>query len=143
MTLQELKAELDSDPKTLGFSGHATDNDADNGWCADKLNEDGASGETILRTTVNTANIITAIYSDATEFAKLTLLDLSRLNLLSPVGQIDPANIQAVVLSIFDNTEYPTIRAALIALGTVSASRAQKLGWPAVTISDIHNARAV
>lgn len=135
-----LKTEIDTDPKGMGYSGK-TDQ-----WCTDKLNELGASGETIIRDSVSTADIITAIYSDKDEFMSLTQIDLMRINLLSPIGDsVNPADIQGVTKEIFTAQSHPTIRAALIALGTRSASRAEKLFGDGTIIYywDVARARAL
>jgi hypothetical protein len=137
MDYQTLKTELDDDPKGLGYTGQ-TDQEA-----ADKLNEVGASGETIVRESVETADIITALYSNKDEFASLTDSEVAKLNLLSPVGSIAPTDLQAVFLDIFSTGVRPTIRAALIALATRSASRADIVLGAGTTVRliDVHQAR--
>jgi hypothetical protein len=136
-----LKNELMTDPKALGFSEYSNDNDADNQWCADKLNEVGASGEIITRDLVKTGEIIEAICADIAEFNSLTDTEIMRINLFSSAGVIDPAILQSVFLELFPLASKPKIRAALIALATRPCSRAEKLIWPIITRADIHNAR--
>ena len=135
MDYAALKTELDSDPKNLGYSGK-TDQEA-----ADLLNTLGLSNETTVRESVNTSDIIAALYSDKDEFMSLPQIDLVRLNLLSPVGNIDPVTIQDVLKEIFTMADYPNIRAALIALATRDASRAEKLFSQSVSLKDVHLAR--
>lgn len=135
-----LKIELDTDPKELGLA-EATDTEA-----AELLKEIGASDETITRELVSTADIMTVVFSNKTEFFLLSQLNLVRLNLLSPIGNISPVAIQDVLKDIFTEPEYTNTRAALIALATRDASREEKIPGlldPGESVSkvDIHIAR--
>jgi hypothetical protein len=137
MDLAALKTEIDGDPEGLGYSGK-TDQAV-----ADLMNTIGLSSETITRESVNTADIIVAIFSDVTEFNSLSDSEIMKLNLLSPVGTIDPTTLQAVFINMFPagGGGRPNIRAALIALATRSASRAEALLGESVSLLDVHRAR--
>lgn len=118
-----LRNEITDNPKNIpDLNWNQTDQ-----WIMDILNTPGISGELTARELVNTADILVAIYSNQTEFMTLVQLDLLRLNLLSPVGNVNPADIQEVIKEIFPLATFPEIRAALIALATRPASRAEKL----------------
>lgn len=132
-----LKAEIDNDPKEIGLS-FDDKTDQEN---ANLLNELGLSNETTIRESVNTSDIVVALYSDKDEFMTLTQTDLLRINLLSSIGNIDPADIQSVMLAIFTSVGFPNIRANLIALAIRDASRAEKLFGQNVSLLDVHKAR--
>lgn len=111
----------------------------------DYLNTVDPGGGTVTRESVNTADIIKAIYSNATEFFKLSQTSLLQLILLSPVGNIDPTSIQEVIKLIFDEAEFPTIRAALIALAKRPATRGELITdidhTGLITTQHVHDAR--
>jgi hypothetical protein len=142
MDYQVLANEITNNPKSI----QDLDWDQSDKRIMDTLNTQGVSGETIARELVNTADIITAIYSDAGEFMALSQIDLLRLNLLSPVGNVDPAAIQDVIKEIFPQETFPIIRAALIALSLRPASRAEKipnLGATSITLIAMNKARRI
>jgi hypothetical protein len=136
-----IKDEVDNNPKNITGLSWAQSEE----WIRDTLNTPGISGEIIARELVNTADIMTAIFSDVTEFNSLTQLEVSKLNLLAPIGTIDPSVLQAVFLDMFPAGEgnRPVIRAALIALATRDASRTEKLYSAGIKLSikDVHIAR--
>lgn len=137
MDYQALKDEVTNNPKDIpDLSWDQTDQ-----WIADTLNTIGISNETIARELVNTADIITAIYSDKTEFMSISQINLVRLNLLSPVGDVDPMAIQNVIKEIFPEPAFENIRVALIALVMRPASRAEKLFAQSLSVFDVHKAR--
>jgi hypothetical protein len=136
-----LKTEINTDPEGIGLTWAKTDQEN-----ADLLNTPGLSGETTTRETANTADIITAMYSNKDEFMALSQLNIVRLNLLSPVGDINPAAIQDVIKEIFTIGVSPNIRAALTALATRDATRAEKVvglleAGESVSKLDVHIAR--
>lgn len=131
-----LKAELLNDPKALGLVG-MTDAQA-----AAKLNQLGASGETITITGVIEAwRVINAI--DATEYGALTAAEKTRLQTITGAGFVDPNNTN--VRNAFAAMFAPgTTRTALLALATPSCSRGEKLFGQGVVIQyyDVGAARA-
>jgi hypothetical protein len=138
INLAELKIEVAENPLVIpGLSWGQTDV-----WIRDKLSELGASNQTIARESVETSDIMTALYSDVDGFMDITQLEVAKLNLLSPVGSIDPSVLQEVFLNIFPlgGVREP-IRLALIALATRSCSRAEKLWGENPTITQVHIAR--
>lgn len=139
MDYTALKNEITENPKAIpDLNWSQTDE-----WIRDALNTIGISSETIVRESINTADIITAIYSDASEFDSLTDSEVAKLNLLSPVGTIDPSDLQAVFLDMFPTPARENIRAALIALATRSASRSEKIPnvEQQISLEDVHMAR--
>lgn len=139
MDFQALKNEVINNPKNISdLSWSQTD-----AWIRDKLNTLGVSNETTVRASVSTSDIFVALVSDKTEFMALPQIDLVRLSLLSPVGNIAPADIQDILKEIFTVASYPNIREALSALATRSASRAEKIVGIEQNVSmvDVHKAR--
>jgi hypothetical protein len=65
-TAEQVQAEINSDPQGLGYNW-ATQTDKE---IADKLNEKGASGETLIRDLVPIHEVLAAL--DLTEYAALT-----------------------------------------------------------------------
>lgn len=127
----ELKNYITADTGGLGLS---TLSDLS---CSRELNRQGAiAEETVIRELVNTADIMTALYSDVNGLKDLTIDEKSTLNLLSPVGSIDPTALQAVFLDMFPSGGVRgPIRDALIALAVRPASPAEKEWGRGITIS--------
>lgn len=128
-----LKNEIIDDPKTLGYSGESDQ------WVTDKLNEIGASGETIIRSSIATGDVLKALVY--LEVVALTSKDIQILNLFTFGDNIDPSdsNIQAMFQGLFGAGT--TTRANLIALAQRSVSRAEKLGFPIIKLYNVANAR--
>lgn len=142
MNYQLLTDEITNNPKNItDLDWNKTDR-----WIMYTLNTPGISGELATRESINTADIMTAIFSDVTEFNSLSILEVSRINLLGPIGTIDPSVLQAVFLDMFSDVDRPVTRAALIALATRPASRAEKipnLGAVAITLIAMNKARRI
>lgn len=135
-----VKSELEIDSKGLDFANHSNDDDTDNQWCADKLNEIGASEETVLVDSVSSNDILKSIvWSEVSGFnaAKISWIGL----LLGFDSGIDPgdANIKNIFQGIFEGC-FQTL-SNLADIAKRSCSRAEKLGWPTITKSDIHKGR--
>lgn len=138
---EALKNEITNNPKTIPDLGwNQTDK-----WIMDTLNTPGISNETTVRELVNTADIITALFSDVVEFKSISSDEKISLNLLSPVGTIAPSVLQDVFLDMFPASgqpgERPIIRAALIALAIRPANRSEVLFGEAVDLIPINKAR--
>lgn len=135
-----LKNEVDNNPKSIpDLSWDQTDE-----WIRDTLNTPGISNETTTRESVTTADIITALYSDVDGFKDINQLEATKLNWLSPVGSINPSDLQAVFLDMFPTGGVrEPIKEALVALATRPASRAEKIPDVEQNLStqDVHLAR--
>ncbi len=135
MDLNILKTELTTDPKTLGYSG-LNDREA-----ANKLNEVGASGETVDVVQVEALHLQSAVVGS--EFASLSAT--AQRAWLAIVGlervPVKNTNLRGQILSIW--TGVTTTRANLAALQTKSATRAEVLFGEGVSItqSDVQKAR--
>jgi hypothetical protein len=138
---QGLKTELTDDTKGLGYSEHANDNDTDNQWCADKLNEIGASNETVIVNSVSSNDILKSIIWG--EVSGFNAAKISWINLFTYGEGIDPSdtNIKNMFQGIFAGCDDTLINLNNIAKR--SCSRAEKLDWPEITKADIHNARII
>ena len=113
-----LNTELTTDPKNLGYDGQ-TDQ-----WCADKLNEVGASNET-----QNVANITAQAFNNAIVQADYDACSASEKDLLAQyaaAGTIDICNatVWANLSAMFASTDTLT---NLTALKTESITRAQAI----------------
>lgn len=131
--LTALKTEIDDDPKGLGYSGQ-TDQ-----WITDKLNEAGASAETVNRGLIDTSEIMECFV--AAELNALTPDERNTIKLYCNRDQLDMgnANIQSVFTSILDGT---TTLANLLASATRDATRGEILFPDTVlTIVNVHLAR--
>jgi len=120
-TLQALATELATDPLTLGYGAALTDSDK-----VAILNlRSGLGAANVFRSDVTTAEIINAIV--AADFAALTTLQISKLNLILSVSILDTtkANIRTIFLGIF--TGMAATITALTALAQRTGSRAEIL----------------
>lgn len=140
ITLTALKNELNSDPKSLGYSA------LDDFEAADKLNEAGASGETIEPAFVTAFQAQQEVVGS--EYLTLTIGEQNLWNaiLISVDSQgvpIKNAIIRGQVATIWGAGT--TTRTNLVALQTRSASRAEVLFGEDVVVSmmDVHRARRI
>jgi hypothetical protein len=124
--LQVLKTEIDNDPKSLGYSGQNPT------WKANKINEVGASGETVNRTDIGTNEILEALVW--LEVNGMSTKEIQILNLFTfgDIVSVSSPNIQDIFKGLFPVATRPLTRANLIALATRSASRAEVLGLPVI-----------
>lgn len=132
--LDALKIELDTDPKSLGLTA------MDNPTAAAKLNEIGASSETVSAGIINGQELQKVVIN--AEYAALS--DVKRQGwgtiIAAGDGQIDIDNQQLVdqVVAIWGGT---TTLTNLAALRTRSASRAEVLFDHGVSYQDVGKAR--
>ena len=142
--LVELKAEIDTDPKNLGYAGLKDEP------VAALLNEIGLSvpPEILPNTSVAVKDVLDAV--DGSELSAVNInglqFFLSRLQTAS--GSIDISQgspIKGQVAAIFTVGNAPNSRTALDALKTREASRAEILFGSGVTVSymDVGTARLV
>jgi len=147
--LAVLKTELDTDPMTLGYAGTSHPE------AAALLNTVGLSGETIPNASVPIHAVRDVIGSqkDGATFAGIAewealsqgKRDLIMLIFSNGDTSIDITNTDVVnqILGVFTVGDAPVTRAALIALGTRSATRAEILFGANinVTAADVAEAR--
>jgi len=132
--LQILKTEINTDPEALGYSGQ-TDQ-----WITDKLNEIGASNETISRGAIDAYEVVSACV-----FSELNVLSdkqQEQLSFIVSAGQVDTsdAKVKAIFAGLFNGTQTAT---NLLALATRSASRAEVLFGQSVSLLNVHVARRI
>lgn len=130
-----LKAEIDNDPKGLGYTGK-TDQEV-----ADLLNEIGLSNETVDRGVIDAHEVVSAC-----EFSELDILtdkQQAMLSFIVSAGQVDTSNIK--IKSIFAGLfgAGTQTRTNLLALAIRPASRAEVLFGQIVSLIDVHIARRI
>lgn len=135
MDYPALKAEVLTDPVSLGYGAWATA--ADDARIAGLLND--ATKRSIARVLVPAWEVADAF--DPTEYAALTQLQLSRLAPIVGAGQVNAqnANVRATLAAIFP-VGGPT-RAALLALQATLVSRATELKLGLVLVGEVTTAR--
>ena len=128
--LAALRTELQNDPTALGYAAHvASGSDVD---LAALLNA-ARSGITVFRGLIQSYEIINA--TDPTEWSALGSAEKQRYQTLTGAGRVDTANanVRAAFLAMFANGT--ATRAALVALASRTASRAEQLFGADTTIS--------
>lgn len=139
--LGQLKTEINTDPKTLGISFDPQESEANNRFIAGRLNEIGASSETIEVTEVSTLDMQSAVIGS--EFASLNATQQRAW--LAIVGldsiPIKNTNLRGQVLAVWAGGT--TTRNNLGTLQTKSATRSEVLFGENVSVSthDVHLAR--
>jgi hypothetical protein len=131
-TTQEIRTELDADPLALGYATLRTRSDAPSALAA-RLNEVGASSQTLTRTWVDTADVLAAVVG--TEILALTQANRDLLAILTSTARVrtGAAAMRNSLGAIFAaNT---VSRANLIALSTRPASRGEALWGEGVNVS--------
>lgn len=140
MDIDILKTEIDTDPKTLGISFDPQENEANNRAIADKLNEVGASGESVdvsVRQPYELQAVVVGSEFEGLSAAKqrgwLAIVGLSEI----PMKNV---GLRAQVTSIWSAG---ATRTALGNLQTKSATRAEVLFGEKVSVTshDVHLAR--
>lgn len=133
MTIEALRTEIDTDPKGLGYAALRTQSNAPEAL-ADKLNEAGASGETLFKgyTPVEdvTAAIVRADY-DALGAAGKTFLN--EVMLRGARLKTGDTNLRASMAGVF--AAGTTTRANLVALASRPASRAEALWGEGIKVT--------
>jgi hypothetical protein len=128
--LQILHNEIVNDPAALGYAGKT---DAQVVALINALNQSQP------RDTISADQLIRAF--DPTEFAALTQIQLSRLQIVlgAEPFSVNDTNIVGILTGIF--TGKPTSLNAMGALRTYLTSRAAILGLEPVTVGDVQRAR--
>lgn len=135
MDYPKLQTEVANDPVTLGYAGK-TDQQI-----ADLLNSL-TTGRTLPNTLVPTTQILGAIQLAAWPTVGSASESQLRAILGMPYVDASSTNIRAILGSIFPNSgNTATTRANLLALGTVTVSRATELGL-GETVLAVHVTRA-
>lgn len=133
MDYPALRTELTTDPVALGYAP-LTDQAA-----ADRLNAT-TTGRTLPRANVPTTEVLGAIVN--TEWPAAGSLSADKLARILAMPYVDASNtrIRALIGDIF--AAGTGSRTNLLALGTVTVSRATELGLGAVAALDVNRARA-
>tara|TARA_R110000868_G_C10707204_1_gene749626 strand:- start:128 stop:577 length:450 start_codon:yes stop_codon:yes gene_type:complete len=140
--LLAIKAELTNDPKSLGLTLSASDDEAN----ANKLNAV-SSATPIDRESIPVSDVVKAI--DADEFIALSVGQRDYLKMVTAAGSVNPkggGEVREAIMQFFGAAS--ETRASLTLLLTESASRISQMyksglltTGSAVTPSDIANAR--
>jgi hypothetical protein len=132
-TTAQIRAELDSDPKSLGFATlRLQTNNAE--ACAARLNEVGASSETLTPMWTSSDEVKAVLVG--TEILALDQAHRDMLAILTSTVRIKTGSLtlRTAVAAIFGGAT--TSRANLIALTTKSCSRAEALWGEGYKITD-------
>jgi hypothetical protein len=131
-TLQEIRDEIDTDAETLGYDALWAQSNGPEAVAA-KLNEAGASGEVLFKSSIPVedllAEIVLAEYTALTA-AQKTALDQFARGVRIKTGS---ANMRATLGALFPAG---ATRTAVIALASRPASRAEALWGEGVHVSD-------
>jgi hypothetical protein len=141
LTPQTLRTEIDADPKGLGLNTLRLQSNGPEAVAA-KLNEPGASAETLFKAYVPvedvTAAIVRAEYDALSATAKAFLADVLLRTARLKTGD---ANLRASMGGIF--AAGTTSRTSLTALASRSASRAEALWGEGTMVLPVHVAEAL
>lgn len=132
MTIALLRAEIDNDPAALGYAAMLTEpNNTE--LLAARLNEVGASNQTLTPTWTDTTEVLAVLVG--AEIEALTQAKRDELTMLTSTTRIKTgsATLRTTFAGIFGAAT--TSRANLIALTTRSASRAEALWGEGTRIS--------
>lgn len=139
-TYTQIRTEIDTDSKSLGLAAMKTATNAAE-QIATKLNEKGASGETLTPTWTDTVEILAVLVG--TEVLALTQANRDMLSILTSTVRMKTGSstLRTAVAAIFGGAT--TSRANLIALTTRAASRAEALWGENMFLSDADVANAL
>lgn len=139
MTLALLRAEIDNDPKSLGLATLKVQTNGAQAVAA-KLNEVGASAETLFKDTVPTEEALACIV--LTEFNARTAVEKTAIDMFFRGAKIKSgnANLRTTMAALFPAG---TTRTALIAIASRSCSRAEALWGEFHTVTDTDVAMAL
>lgn len=133
MTIAQLKTELTTDPKTLGYGTLRTQSNGPEAVAA-KINQIGASAETITRTYVPIEDVVAAIVrADYDLLAAAGKAFLNDVLLTGTRVKTGDANLRASMSGLFGAGT--TTRTNLVALATRSASRGEALWGEGTTVT--------
>jgi hypothetical protein len=136
ISLATLATEINTDPKTLGYTGKS------DSQIADLLNTPGASAETIFKAYTDTPDVVACIVrAEWTALAAGDKQFLAEVILAAARVKTGDANLRAAVAGVFANGT--TSRANLIAAASKAASRAEALFGEGVTVSHQDVAQAL
>ena len=139
VTIPALRTEIDTDPKALGYATLRTQSNGPEAVAA-RMNEAGASAETLFKTYVPLedmlAEIVFSEYSgwsaaqktNIDQFLRGTRIKTGSANMRTTLGALIPAGAS---------------RTALVALASRSATRAEILFGEGVTVTDQQAAEAM
>lgn len=133
MDYDALKAEIDTDPKNLGYSGK------NNEEIVLLLNNIGLSDETVARGVISAHEIVSAC--DFNELRLLSDKEQAQLLFIVSAGQVNTSdtNIKTIFAGLFSNGT--TTRMNLLALADRAVSRAEALGFNIIEIWDVERAK--
>ena len=131
-TALQIRTELDADSKSLGYAGLRDDSNAPQALAA-KLNEPGASAETLFKTYVAMEDVLACIV--LTEFNALSAAGKTACDMFLRGARLrsGDANMRTTMAALF---AAGATRTALIALASRAASRAEALWGEGVTVTD-------
>jgi hypothetical protein len=130
-TLQQIRDETDNDPKTLGYATLKVQTDGPSAVAA-KMNEVGASAETLFKAYVPMEDVLAAIVlTDYTALAAASKTALDQFTRGTRLKSGD-ANMRTTMAGIFPAS---TTRTNLINMASRSCSRAEALWGEGVTIT--------
>lgn len=140
-TAQQIRTELDTDPKSLGYATLRTQSNAPEAVAA-KLNQVGASAETLFKSYVAAEDVVAAIVRS--EYDSLSAANKAFLNdviLSASRLKSGDANLRASITGVF--AAGTTSRTNLTTLASRSATRAEALWGENTYISDVQVADAL
>lgn len=131
-TQQQLATEIDNDPQALGYATLLAQTNGPEA-VAGRLNEAGASGETLFKSYVAIEDVLAAIV--ATEFNSLTAAQKTACDMFLRGDRVKSgdANLRTTIAGLFAGGT--TSRANLIALASRAASRAEALWGEGTVVS--------
>lgn len=132
MTLTALRTEIDNDPKTLGYATLKAQSNGPEAVAA-KINEAGASAETLTPTWTDTTEVLAVLVG--AEILALTQANRDMLAILTSTVRVKTGSstLRTAMAAIFGGAT--TSRANLIALTTRAASRGEALWGEGTQVS--------
>lgn len=139
-TLQEIRDEIDNDPETLGYSTLLTQTNGPEAVAA-KLNEVGASGETLFKMYVSIEEVLAAIV--LTEFNALTAAGKQACDMFIRGTRLKSgdSNLRTTIGTLFGAGT--TSRTNLTNIASRACSRAEALWGEGAQITDLQVAEAM
>jgi hypothetical protein len=131
-TAQQIRTEIDTDPKGLGYTTLKAQSNGPEAVAA-KMNEVGASSETLTPAWTDTTEVLAVLVG--TEIVALSQANRDMLTILTSTARIKTgsATLRAAIAAIFASGT--TSRANLVALTTKSCSRAAALWGEGTVVS--------
>lgn len=131
-TAQQIRTEIDTDPKSLGYATLKVQSNGPEAVAA-RMNEVGASAETLTPAYTETIDVLAALVG--TEVLALTQANRDMLAILTSTTRLKTGSstLRAAIAAIFGAGT--TSRANLVALTTKSCSRAAALWGEGVVVT--------